>query len=113
MKTRRILSGETMEKILAKKSFSRWLGKLNGYEIIAPILKNKVWNYDRVHDPADVILDYPNTVQSPKKIVFPQREVFLKFSTPKGEIPDIKETLPQPAPALLHTSIFFCTGSNR
>ncbi len=98
---RKILSGETMEKILAKKALSQWLKKLEGYAIYAPTYQDDIWMYDIPSDIDAVKLDYPNTVQAPKKIIFPQREIFLEFSKHEDGTPEMKEILPNPSPIIL------------
>ena len=66
-----------MEKILQKKSFPKWVEKLDAYEIYAPVKKDNIWSYEIIHTPGDIELNYTNAVQAPKKIINPQREVFL------------------------------------
>ncbi len=90
-----------MDKILAKKSLTQWLKKLDGYDIYAPFPQDDTWNYDLVTDPAKVSLDYLNTAQAPKKIIFPQREVFLEFARTEDGAPQMTETLPDPAPFIV------------
>ncbi|MBN1223638.1 MAG: sulfite reductase, partial [Candidatus Aminicenantes bacterium] len=64
-----------MEKILIKKSFPKWVKKLNSYKIYAPVFKDDIWSYEAVDNPEKIELNYPNTVQAPKKIIYPQKEV--------------------------------------
>jgi ferredoxin len=90
-----------MDKILAKKSLTQWLKKLDGYDIYAPVPQDDTWNYDRISDPDTIGLDFLNTVQSPKKIFLPQREVFLEFSRSEDGTPQMSETLPDPAPFIV------------
>jgi sulfhydrogenase subunit beta (sulfur reductase) len=94
MKTRKILSSETMEKTLLKRSFPQWVKKLSSYKILAPIRDGDFWNYEVIDDSNNIDLNYLNTVLSPKKIIFPQREVFLEFSSSNEEGLEIKEVLP-------------------
>ena len=70
-----------MDKILEKKSLANWLKKLNGYDVYAPVLKDDLWNYEIISDGDKFELDYTNTVQAPKKIIFPQVENMLDFAT--------------------------------
>ena len=37
-----------MEKILTKKSLPKWLMKLDGYTLYAPLFKDDVWSYEVV-----------------------------------------------------------------
>jgi len=90
-----------MDKILAKKSLTQWLKKLNSYDIYAPVPQDDTWNYDLIADPDTIGLDFLNTVQPPKKIFLPQREVFLEFSRSVDGTPQMSETLPDPAPFIV------------
>jgi ferredoxin len=94
MKTQKILSGEIMEKILKKQSFTKWLKKLEAYDIYGPVSDDGLWNYEKVNDPEEMDLDHLNTVQSPKKIIFPQRETFLEFINTDEKGLEVKEILP-------------------
>lgn len=90
-----------MEKILTKKSLPEWVKKLNSFDIFAPVLNDDLWNYELIADPTSIDLDYLNTVQSPKKTIFPQRETFMEFcdSEEKGQV--VKEVLPEERPAIV------------
>lgn len=90
-----------MDKILAKKSLTQWLKKLDGYDLYAPVPQDDTWNYDLIADPDTIGLDFLNTVQPPKKIFLPQREVFLEFSRSVDGTPQMSETLPDPAPFIV------------
>lgn len=85
-----------MEKILTKKSFPQWVKKLKSYKVFAPVKNDSDnhWNFEIIDDPKVIDSNYSNTVLSPKKIIFPQREVFLEFGSQNEEGYDIKETLP-------------------
>jgi sulfhydrogenase subunit beta (sulfur reductase) len=90
-----------MEKILTKKSFPKWAEKLNAYEIYAPILNDSTWSYEVIKKPENIDLDFPNTVQAPKKIINPQREVFLEFGRSDEDTLEIKEVLPEEKPVVI------------
>ena len=99
-----ILSGETMEKILSKKSFPQWVKKLASYKIYAPVQNGDLFNYEAIDSSEGINLDYPNTVLSLKKIIFPQREIFLKFSelsNSNEECLEVKEILPDDKPSVV------------
>lgn len=83
-----------MEKILKKKSLPQWIKKLNSYDIYAPLKDGDFWNYTLIREPEDIDLDFSATVLSPKKIIFPMREIFLEFSTSNNGDLEVKETLP-------------------
>jgi sulfhydrogenase subunit beta (sulfur reductase) len=84
-----------MEKILHKKSFPKWVEKLDGYEIYTPVKKENYWSYEIINSPGDIELDFPNANQAPKKIINPQREVFLEFSRSEEDSLEVIEVLPE------------------
>ncbi|TET72055.1 MAG: sulfite reductase [Candidatus Aminicenantes bacterium] len=90
-----------MEKILTKKSFSKWVKKLESYKIYAPVKNDDLWNYEIIDIPESIQLDYPNTILSPKKIIFPQREIFLEFKASNKEGLEVKEILPEEKPSVI------------
>lgn len=90
-----------MEKILLKRSLPQWVNRLSSYRILAPVKDGDFWNYEVIDDSNSVDLDYLNTVLSPKKIIFPQREVFLEFNSPNEEGFEIKEVLPDEKPSVI------------
>jgi ferredoxin len=87
-----------MDMILQKKSLAPWMAKLEGYDIYTPVRQDDIWNYARVTDEGDIDLDYPNTVQSLKPIIFPQRETFLEFSASDEGTPSMREVIPETKP---------------
>jgi sulfhydrogenase subunit beta (sulfur reductase) len=101
MKTQKILSGETMDKILSKKSFSQWVKKLQSYRIYAPSRDNDIWIYKTVNHPEEINLDFQTTALAPKAIIFPQREIFLEFRQTEQMTPEIKEVLPEEEPTIV------------
>jgi ferredoxin len=101
MRIPKILSGEMMEKILQKKSFPKWLEKLEAYEIYAPVKNDNSWSYEAINNPSDTDLDFPNTVQAPKKIINPQREIFLEFARSEGNSVELNEVLPEEKPGVI------------
>lgn len=101
MKTRKILSGETMQKVLTKKSLPQWVKKLVSYTIYTPVEEDDHWNFVATDNPEDINLDYPLTTLSPKKIIFPQREIFLEFCDSTEGNPEVKEVLPAEESAVI------------
>jgi len=83
-----------MEKILTKKLLPKWLKKLEDYTLYAPQFTDDFWSFEVAENPEKIELNHPNTVQAPKKIIYPQRDVFFEFTNPDGEPPEIKEILP-------------------
>ncbi len=90
-----------MEKILSKKNFCYWLKQLNSYHIFAPVKTGEIWNYELVENPENIILDYPNTVIPPKKILFPQREVILEYESSSEKEIELKEISPEETPSVI------------
>ena len=43
-------------------------------ELFAPVAEGEVVTFQRIQDPADVTLDFYNTLQSPKSVFFPQTD---------------------------------------
>jgi len=84
-----------MEKILRKKDLPDWIKKLDGFTIYAPVKDGDLWNFELIANPENISLNQSNTVLSPKKIIFPQREVFLEFSTNNEGQLQVRENLPQ------------------
>ena len=95
MKIQKILSGEAMEKLLTKKSFPQWVRKLKSYKVFAPVKNENNWNYTVVDNPETIDLNYPNTTGSPKRMIFPQREVFLEFGGENKTPISVKANIPQ------------------
>jgi len=85
-----------MEKILTKKALPQWLKKLNAYQIYAPVKKENHWSYEVIDKPESIRLDHLNTIESPKKIIFPQREVFFEFHSAEGNSLEMKEPASEP-----------------
>jgi len=89
-----------MEKILEKKSLPQWLRKLSSYEIYAPTKEGDLWNFRLVVNPESVDLSHFQTVVSPKKIIFPQREVLLEFNSNEDGV-EVREILPEEKPTVI------------
>jgi ferredoxin len=90
-----------MEKTLLKKALPKWIEKCDSFRIYAPVNKDDQWHYDIIENPADVQLDHPNTVLSPKKIIFPLREVFFEFRTDDKTPIEIDDKLPDDPPTIV------------
>jgi len=90
-----------MEKVLTKKFFPKWVEKLKSYKIYAPVKENEHWSYTNIDDPENIDLDYPLTTLSPKKIIFPQREIFLEFTASNEGGTEVKEILPAEEPSVI------------
>ncbi|NOR53295.1 MAG: sulfite reductase [Candidatus Aminicenantes bacterium] len=90
-----------MEKILTKKSFPQWVKKLSSYKIYAPVRDNDICNLEAIDNPESIDLDCSNTILSPKKIIFPQREIYLEFETSDENKLQVKEILPEETPSVI------------
>lgn len=91
-----------MEKILVKKSLPRWIKTLDSFSVYAPVKAEDMWNYEIVTDPGSLDLESVIPVQSPKKIIFPQREMFFSFSKSNEDGFEIKElSLEEKPPVIL------------
>jgi sulfhydrogenase subunit beta (sulfur reductase) len=90
-----------MEKLLAKSDLYSWLKKLNSYKIYAPVKAGEVWSYELIEKPENIILDYPNTLIPPKKVLFPQREVLFEFESSSEQEMKLKEVIPEETPSVI------------
>lgn len=90
-----------MEKILIKKSVPRWVKKLTGYDVYGPIKNGGDWHYQSVKRPEEMDLDYAQAVEAPKKIVFPQREVFFTFKQTGRASWENTANMPEEKPAIV------------
>ena len=93
-----------MEKILSKKSLPQWVKKLNSYEVFAPVKNGNKWDFGVIENPEVIDFDYPNTVVSPKKYVFPQREIFFEFDSENYENYKVEENIPEEKMSLFSES---------
>lgn len=89
-----------MEKVLTKKNFPQWVKSLESYNIFAPQKDDDSWSFELIEEPESSDLDFLNTTIPPKKIIFPQREVFFEFSNSKEGL-QVKEILPEEKPTVI------------
>lgn len=90
-----------MEKILQKKALPDWVIKLKNYKIIAPVKIENHWDFGVLRNLSRINLDYPNTVISPKKHIFPQREIYFRFRASESGDYEILENLPEETPTVI------------
>jgi ferredoxin len=90
-----------MDKILLKKAFPQWVKKLQAYRIYAPSKDEDIWTYEVANTPENIDLEFLTTALSPKKIIFPQRELYFEFEKVVNDNPDIKATLPEDDPTIV------------
>ena len=90
-----------MDKILSKKAFLQWVNKLQSYTIYSPTKSEDIWTYEIIKFPEEIDLDFCTTALSPKKIIFPQREIFLEFKKTDDDEAEIEEILPEDEPTVI------------
>jgi sulfhydrogenase subunit beta (sulfur reductase) len=90
-----------MDKILLKKALPQWVKKLQAFRIYAPSKDGDIWTYEAMNTPEDIDLEFLTTALSPKKIIFPQREVYFEFEKADENEPEIKEVLPGEEPTVV------------
>jgi sulfhydrogenase subunit beta (sulfur reductase) len=90
-----------LEKILKKDAFAEWLKKLSSYDIYLPVEDGGRFDYEIAGKTGAINNDYTNAVVPPKKLIFPQREVLLKFHSSNEKSPDVKEVLPEEKPVVV------------
>ena len=92
-----------MEKIITKQSVPEWIKKLEDYTIYAPTKREDFWSFEVVtpQDPEVIDLNYLNSSPSPKKVVFPPKEVFFEFTGSIYDRMEVNETLPEGRPQVI------------
>ncbi|MEC4183326.1 4Fe-4S dicluster domain-containing protein [Adlercreutzia sp. R21] len=58
------------------------------YEVIAPVKRGEGHVFSAVADAADIVLDYPTTVASPKKYLLPAVETLFEFDAEGNAVTD-------------------------
>jgi sulfhydrogenase subunit beta (sulfur reductase) len=101
MRILKISLGDRMEKKIEKRALSDWLKRLKDFTVMAPVEIGDHWEYQVISDPKIVELSHSNTVISPKKIIFPQREIFFEFGFDKPEDFKLSENLPEGKPTVV------------
>jgi ferredoxin len=88
-------------KIVRQEDLARLLGEwLKKCELYAPVKRDNLAVFDRVHSASDVCLTNHNTTKPPKELLFPQSEALLTYSS--SDDPASAETpLDDTAPRLL------------
>lgn len=90
-----------MEKILKKEALPKWVKSLNTYTVYVPVKDGDLWTYAEVENPETIKLTPLLPVLSPKKIIFPQKEVYFEFSASNSDNFEIKELLPEEKPSVI------------
>ena len=70
-------------KILSKKAIPGFLDDLlEEYEVFAPLKREALVVFDRIHSGKEAFLDYPNSKKPPKEMFFPQAETLFTYTFP-------------------------------
>lgn len=76
----------SISKILKKDRLPDLLERLmKERQVFAPVKKGEVILIREIDTPSQVVLEYPNAKESPKSVVFPQRETLFRYRTEKGK----------------------------
>ena len=76
----------TQTKILRKERLTSFLERLFQDRIVfAPVRKGEVILIREIDSPSQVVLEYPNAKESPKSVLFPQRETLFRYRAEKGK----------------------------
>jgi sulfhydrogenase subunit beta (sulfur reductase) len=76
----------SLSKILNKDRVASFLERLLQERIVfAPVRKGEVILIKEIDSPSQVVLDYPNAKESPKSVLFPQRETLFQYRTERGK----------------------------
>jgi sulfhydrogenase subunit beta (sulfur reductase) len=99
------------DKILKKKDIANFLDDiLKEYEVFAPLKKENIVVFDRIHSGKEAFLDYTNSKTPPKEILFPQAETLFTYSS--AENPSNIETPPHMEKPLLLFGARPCDAKN-
>lgn len=63
---------------------------MDSYELVAPVESDQGYVFDAIDDPADVVLDYPTTILSPKKYFLPPRETLFEFDVERNDVTEFE-----------------------
>ncbi|MFB0507807.1 MAG: 4Fe-4S dicluster domain-containing protein [Thermodesulfobacteriota bacterium] len=69
-------------KILKKRDSARFLDKLlREYEVFAPVKREDLVVFGRIHSGKEAFLDYMNSKMPPKEMLFPQLEILFTYTS--------------------------------
>lgn len=75
--------------ILPKSQVPDWIARLQAdFEVVGPVAKEGAFVFAPLSRPADLRLDYPITLQSPKAYLLPPEETLLRFE--RGQPPQVE-----------------------
>jgi ferredoxin len=76
----------SISKILKKDRLASFLERLLQERIVfAPVRKGEVILIREIDSPSQVVLEYLNAKESPKSVLFPQRETLFRYRAEKGK----------------------------
>ena len=83
-------------KIIEKKNMAKFLDNLlKEYGVFAPVKRNGLIIFDRIHSGSEALLDYVNPTKPPKQILLPQSDTLFAYSSTDGiggiEVPPSQE----------------------
>jgi len=77
-------------KKVKKSEINQFIDNLiKDHDIVAPVRKDDIVVFNTIKPGDDIVLDYTNTVKSPKEVVIPQLETLLSYDT--EDITSVKE----------------------
>lgn len=68
---------------------------MTSYELIAPVKRGRGYVFDIIRNLGDIELNYPTTLSSPKKYIFPHEEVLFDFDAQHNSIVTREEEVPK------------------
>ena len=75
----------SISKVLKKDRLPGFLERLvRKRQVFAPVKKGEVLLIREIDSPSQVILEYRNAKESPKSVLFPQRETLFRYRAEKG-----------------------------
>lgn len=73
-------------RILKKDRLASFLERLvQGRQVFAPVRKGEVILIREIDSPSQVVLEYRNAKESPKSVLFPQKETLFRYLAEKGK----------------------------
>lgn len=90
-----------MEKIVPKSSFPQWIKALQSFKVFLPKRENFGWELSLNNQEKEIPVDYTYPVVPPKKLIFPQEEIFFEFEQNPEDGVKLKEILPEESPQVI------------
>ena len=88
--------------MLSKEELSAFADSLmESYRLISPVRRDDELRFDQVEASDDVVLDYRNTLKSPKAVFFPQTESMIRFGRKLDQFNDVRSVPLDDTPTVL------------